>query len=139
VIIAVGELLSVRFPSPHRVARLGGDEFAVLMLGTSPSDATTAADEVRRSLRARRIDGAEVGGIVSASIGIATITEASIALDRLLSEADTAMYRAKQLGGDQSSSVWEEVGEDVSAEEFAGIGVGHGVSEDDRLGGFGAA
>ena len=80
------------------VARLGGDEFAVLAdIGSSTQDAATVAERILEELsRPYRIEDQDVR--ISASIGIATYPEDGRNAAELLSNADAAMYSAKQAG-----------------------------------------
>ncbi|GAB2482466.1 hypothetical protein GCM10027265_37110 [Jatrophihabitans fulvus] len=77
------------------VARLGGDEFALVVPTSDELElfevARLALDEVQRP---DSVDGFEI--VVSASIGIATRTEADTAGSALLRRADIAMYQAKE-------------------------------------------
>ncbi len=80
------------------VARLGGDEFAILVNDVEDlGDATRVADRVGEVLAAPiTLAGHELG--ISASMGIAlSWTDYEEPLD-VLRDADTAMYRAKDLG-----------------------------------------
>ena len=77
--------------------RFGGDEFVVLCPHlASPMDATIVADRIRRRLgQPFIVRGTEV--FIGASIGIAIADHQSEAAT-LLTEADTAAYRAKERG-----------------------------------------
>jgi diguanylate cyclase (GGDEF)-like protein len=80
------------------VARLGGDEFA-LLLGdfADPEEPVRAAERMQEALSAPYdLDGTEV--FVTASIGMAVGTREYSHPEELLRDADTAMYRAKDLG-----------------------------------------
>jgi len=79
------------------VARFGGDEFTILLEHLSDArEASVVADRVVAGLRAPMVvDGRAV--VVAASIGIAVAAEAT-SLDRLLRDADTALYGAKAAG-----------------------------------------
>jgi diguanylate cyclase (GGDEF)-like protein len=81
------------------VARLGGDEFTVIMPGLAdPEDAAKLARRILSSLaHPFRLAGREI--FVNASIGIAIYPYDGKDLDMLLMHADTAMYKAKELGG----------------------------------------
>ncbi|MGH2709038.1 MAG: putative bifunctional diguanylate cyclase/phosphodiesterase, partial [Actinomycetota bacterium] len=81
------------------VARLGGDEFTVIMPGlTDPQDAGKLARRILSSLaHPIRLEGREI--FVNASIGIAIYPFDGEDLETLLMHADTAMYQAKELGG----------------------------------------
>jgi diguanylate cyclase (GGDEF)-like protein len=80
------------------VARLGGDEFAVILRDVVSAEAAEAvAQRIVQSLQ----QPVNLGGkdhTVCASIGIALFPQDGEAIDTLLRNADTAMYRAKDLG-----------------------------------------
>jgi len=80
------------------VARFGGDEFAILLEEiTAPRDAINIARRILDGVREPiRIGGHEV--FSSASLGIVLKTEGYDRPESLLRDADTAMYRAKELG-----------------------------------------
>ena len=80
------------------VARLGGDEFALLQadIGT-PSDAGELASRIVHSLGLPyMLDNNEVR--ITASIGICPYASDSAGPDNMLSQADLALYRAKDQG-----------------------------------------
>ena len=81
------------------VARLGGDEFTVIIPGlTDSEDAAKLARRILSSLaHPIRVAGQEI--FVNASIGIALYPEDGEDLETLLMHADTAMYKAKEQGG----------------------------------------
>jgi diguanylate cyclase (GGDEF)-like protein len=81
------------------VARLGGDEFTVFMPGLAdPQDAAKLARRILSGLaHPIRIDGHEI--FINASIGIAIFPFDGKDLETLLMHADTAMYKAKEQGG----------------------------------------
>jgi diguanylate cyclase (GGDEF)-like protein/PAS domain S-box-containing protein len=81
------------------LSRLGGDEFTILLEGVSdPSDAMRAGSRILSAVsRPISVSGHEVR--CAASIGIALSTVAHERAEDLLQEADTAMRRAKALGG----------------------------------------
>ena len=88
-------------------ARFGGDEFALLLPEASLAHAVALAERIRAEL-ATPID---VGGgrtvKVTLSIGVAAIAperrdaDLKLLADRLISQADTALYRAKSAGRDR--------------------------------------
>lgn len=86
-------------------ARFGGDEFVVLAPGISPEQAVALGERVRASVCETPLEispGVEV--TMTVSIGVAGIvlsrdeTDLKSAAERLLANADAALYRAKQLG-----------------------------------------
>jgi diguanylate cyclase (GGDEF)-like protein len=80
------------------VARLGGDEFAVILRDiVSAEAAEVVALRIVQSLQ-QPVNLAGKDHTVCASIGIALFPQDGAAIDALLRNADTAMYRAKDLG-----------------------------------------
>jgi diguanylate cyclase (GGDEF)-like protein len=81
------------------VARLGGDEFTVIMPGLNdPQDAAKLARRIISSFaHPVRVGTHEI--FINASIGIAIYPFDGEDLDTLLMHADTAMYKAKEQGG----------------------------------------
>jgi diguanylate cyclase (GGDEF)-like protein len=86
-------------------ARFGGDEFVVLAPGITPEQAAALAERIRGAVAETPLEiGAGVRINLTVSIGVAGIALAredddlKSAAERLLAEADAALYRAKQLG-----------------------------------------
>lgn len=83
-------------------ARQGGDEFILLLPNTDANGAAHTAQKLLSILkRPFRIDGYNLS--VSTSIGIALYPDDGSALNQLYTNADIAMYRAKQKGRDTYS------------------------------------
>ncbi len=79
------------------VARLGGDEFVVVMLACTPDDVARFAKQLIDVVsQPCAVMGHEVQ--VSASIGIAIYPNDGVTGEQILTNADTAMYRAKEQG-----------------------------------------
>ena len=80
------------------VARLGGDEFAVLSPETGDiASAIGLAERIQQAIQAPlRLDGHNLD--VEASIGIALFPDHGDSADKLMKNADFAMYAAKQRG-----------------------------------------
>jgi diguanylate cyclase (GGDEF)-like protein len=99
VITEVAAVMQRRIRESDTLARLGGDEFAVILPRCSREEATIAAEGIARELREHRADGAEEP--ITASVGIAMFGEdPRTSLATVVSEADTAMYAAKDAGRD---------------------------------------
>lgn len=105
LLIAVSERLIELFRKSDTVAhigetlaRLGGDEFVVLLEGIkSVKNAETVASRIQRKLEAPfMIDGHEI--FITVSIGIALSSLNYKNSEEILRDADTALYRAKELG-----------------------------------------
>jgi diguanylate cyclase (GGDEF)-like protein/PAS domain S-box-containing protein len=97
LIEVAGRLASTLRPS-DTVARFGGDEFALLCEGVGLESAERVASRIEDAFSAPfLIDGHEVS--VTTSIGIVLTTDPDASPDQLVSDADFAMYAAKQDGG----------------------------------------
>jgi diguanylate cyclase (GGDEF)-like protein len=101
------------------VARIGGDEFIVLA-----PDVDSDLHAVDLSARlitelCQRPDGSEDAEPVAASVGIAVSVGGRGAAEELLKEADTAMYKAKSLGGGRSTMFDEALGRQVRQRSVA--------------------
>lgn len=79
-------------------ARLGGDEFTIILTSTSVLDEVCAVAEsvVRSFNKTFNVFGNELR--LSTSVGIAIADENSDNNDRLIKQADTAVYKAKSSG-----------------------------------------
>ncbi len=102
IVAAVADRISRELRRSDIVARFGGDEFIVLCEDTSVEAAERMADRIRHSLAAP-IDLGDRHVVVTASIGIAVVSEPGLTPDDLVAQADTAMYSAKQAGKDRSA------------------------------------
>ncbi|HVB47545.1 MAG TPA: EAL domain-containing protein [Burkholderiales bacterium] len=82
------------------LARLGGDEFVALLADLRrPEDVSAVVAKIRGALgEPFRVAGQEV--FVTASIGVSLFPADGQDLDTLVRHADTAMYKAKELGRD---------------------------------------
>jgi diguanylate cyclase (GGDEF)-like protein len=72
------------------VFRYGGEEFLVLLPETDLTRACEAAERLRQAVEA------EAG--VTVSLGVAALSGDSPQPEKLIAEADAALYRAKQSG-----------------------------------------
>jgi diguanylate cyclase (GGDEF)-like protein len=99
LLIAVSERLRTNLRAQDTVARFGGDEFVLLLDPVADAaDATTLANRIVADLRRPIVvRGREVA--VGASMGVA-VSDGSEPIDRLLQDADRAMYVAKARVGD---------------------------------------
>lgn len=96
----IADVLRQRTRESDTLARLGGDEFAVVLPRCSPAEARMVADAIAKAIREQRSADDEVGPI-TASIGIAMFGEdPRTSIESVVSEADTAMYAAKDGGRD---------------------------------------
>ncbi len=98
VLLRVVERLRGVVGSGDIVARFGGDEFCILQNAIeNPTESESLARQlIGRLSEPYQIDGHEV--LLSASIGMALCPAHGTSADQLLSNADTALYRAKEDG-----------------------------------------
>ncbi|WP_230533167.1 sensor domain-containing diguanylate cyclase, partial [Microvirga roseola] len=106
----VADSLSKTMEGPSTlVARYGGEEFAVLLADTDEAEAAEAAETVRRQIEALalRHDANAPSGILTISVGSATLTPGIFSSEKLADEliamADRALYRAKLEGRNRVS------------------------------------
>lgn len=84
---------------PHdTVARMGGEEFALLLPGADAESARAVAERARAAVAALHVPGRAL----TCSAGVAVHAGPLGALERLLAQADRALYRAKAAGRDRT-------------------------------------
>jgi diguanylate cyclase (GGDEF)-like protein len=91
------------------IARLGADEFAVLLEGTIDTGTVSALAQRHRDELARPIVVGDQEIRLTASIGVSLVPHDTRDVDRLLRNADVAMYRAKELGRNNCQCYSEEL------------------------------
>ena len=87
--------------SNELVIRYGGEEFLIVIVNCLPDENHHQADMLRQDIENLRIEHrtSKVHNVVTASIGIATMTPAKDALaEELIMAADQALYQAKHAG-----------------------------------------
>ncbi len=107
----IGEIAGVlraRSRESDVLARLGGDEFAIVLPRCGPAEARVVAEAIAEAIREHRPTDAELEPI-TASIGIAMFgDDPRTSVELIVSEADTAMYAAKD-GGRDSVRVFDPI------------------------------
>ncbi|MGC1523000.1 MAG: DUF484 family protein [Steroidobacteraceae bacterium] len=91
--------------SMDTAARFGGDELAILLPEASAAEAAKLAERIREVIAAEPFAlTAQIQRNLTVSVGVASIsprrdeTDLKAVADRLLADADAALYRAKALG-----------------------------------------
>jgi diguanylate cyclase (GGDEF)-like protein len=94
--------------SMDTAARFGGDEFAILLPDAAAAEAAKLAERIREVIASVPFDlTAQIQRQVTVSVGVACLSpgrherDLKAMADRLLAEADAALYRAKALGRDR--------------------------------------
>lgn len=103
----IGKTLETTARDEDFAARYGGEEFVMLLAGVGADDARQIAERSRAAVEALQIlHPAAALGIVSVSVGVATLTGGQPGGDQSLIEAaDAALYEAKR-GGRNTVAVW---------------------------------
>lgn len=116
------------------VGRLGGDEFAVILHYTDLGDGRQVANKLRLALADTVFEWEQRSFHLSASIGVAEITEHAPDVTQVLQSADTACHLAKDMGRDRVH-VFEQ-SDQALAQHYSGLqwlGAIQRALDDDRL------
>ncbi len=100
VLRTVGRLLRTTLRATDFPARYGGEEFVIILSNTDHAGALTVAEQLRRA-----IEGATwEDRAITASIGVATMSDEISTPEELVDHADRALYRSKQAGRNRVTS-----------------------------------
>jgi len=90
------------------VARYGGEEFIVTLPGASPENAFATAERIRKNIEAFKFVTKERKIDVRISLGVASMPEQGITLAEMVSNADKALYKAKNSGRNKTVAYRQE-------------------------------
>ena len=97
-----GDLVSNwRRDLPDLAARIGGEEFAIILPHTPLTGGIAVAQSICKSITTKELKRKSTGetfGIISVSIGVATLHKATDDAHAFIERADKALYRAKSTG-----------------------------------------
>ena len=101
MLLTIARRLARHLAPLDTLARIGGDQFAILLAKPmAAAELAMLAERVRRAIRSpMKISGKDI--VLTCSIGIAAADGKQDGAHGLLSEAETAMYRAKRAGSDR--------------------------------------
>ncbi|HYW50613.1 MAG TPA: diguanylate cyclase, partial [Gemmatimonadaceae bacterium] len=97
VLMAIGAACRTAVRSADVIGRVGGEEFAMLMPLTDQDTAYRIVDRLREAVAAISIPSSD-GTSVSVTISVGMAMFADQEIDRLLLDADRALYAAKERG-----------------------------------------
>ena len=99
-LIQIGRTLHEMGRQTDIAARYGGEEFVILLTETNSEDAEIVAERLKRLMAGSFIQDGENKVHFTASFGVTGMSEnaPSESLDRLISQADQALYEAKRTG-----------------------------------------
>ena len=83
------------------VYRFGGEEFVIVLPGADLDIARERAEDICRSIRSKRLEAEKAVLRVTMSAGVATYPVHGETQEQLITQADKALYRAKQAGRDR--------------------------------------
>jgi len=101
LLVQLTNILQDKVRSSDIVARLGGDEFGIILESCPLDNAITVCEEILNSIHQFVFVKDHQSFSVSVSIGVAMITNNSSNEAVIMSQADMACYRAKELGRNQ--------------------------------------
>jgi len=129
VLVKLAELLLHDFPGEDSVGRWAGQEFFVGMVGMTCADGVQRLADVLEKLRAQQFSDGQGGSFsVSFSAGVAQYPDHGRDLRALYRVADSAVHRAKEVGGDRVVPVGWSTGTDSTTDVVL-------VEDDDALAG----
>lgn len=91
-------LLQVSRRQEDILARIGGEEFALILPGTSLEDAIKIADVLRGRVEIAPLTYKGKSLPMTASFGVATLSNDDSSMQEVIVRADTALYRSKRDG-----------------------------------------
>jgi two-component system cell cycle response regulator len=101
IIQAVADICRAALRKTDAACRFGGDEFVVVMPNTGREQAMQLAKRLHDRLRDELSRFSVAGTMVTASIGVTTMTAEDQSYEATLKRADRALYEAKSLGKDK--------------------------------------
>ena len=102
ILVAVGQRLLGAVGPTDTVARLGADEFVVICEGIDTHEKAGETAARVMDVLSREFDLPVGEAFVTASVGISVSTDPRASAEGLISDASTAMYRAKEHGRNRS-------------------------------------
>ncbi len=116
LLIYISKLLVNQLREIDTLSRIGGDEFVILLPHIEhEDDAHLVAEKVLKSLQGQHLIKSHQL-YISTSIGISIYPDTASTMDELITNADTAMYDAKQDGRDRYKVYSKDMGNYISTQ-----------------------
>lgn len=104
VLANIGKQIGAALRESDIAGRMGGEEFAILLPETDHEQARIVAERLRKQVAETSLDIGDGCTLnCTLSIGVATMTDQPTDLEKLLHQADTALYTAKNSGRNRVS------------------------------------
>jgi diguanylate cyclase (GGDEF)-like protein/PAS domain S-box-containing protein len=104
-LIAVARSIGSQLRSFDVFGRLGGEEFAIILPGNDLASAALTAERLREQIAEQCREITDIDLNLTASFGAAALVSDKMSLDRLLANADKALYLAKENGRNRVESL----------------------------------
>jgi len=106
---AVSTILKSTIRQSDVAVRYGGEEFCVILPEEDMKSAWEFAERLRKEIESYHFEREEVqpGGTLTVSLGVASYPEHADSSHRLIEMADTALYKAKNMGRNKSYLISE--------------------------------
>ena len=102
VIQIFGEILQSHAEQDYLTCRYGGEEFIIILPNTDTNTAMKFAEKIRIAISEYSFEDIAQGLHVTVSLGVTSKEKQDhLGADKLVDQADQALYRAKQLGRNQ--------------------------------------
>jgi diguanylate cyclase (GGDEF)-like protein len=107
VLIELAYTLNTSVRNIDMAGRFGGEEFCIILPDTDKKEAISVAERIRKTVEGHVINTPTGEKIkITISLGLSFMKEGYRNMDELLRDADQALYRAKDLGRNQSN--WDQ-------------------------------
>ncbi|HEX3044335.1 MAG TPA: diguanylate cyclase [Bacillota bacterium] len=103
ILKGTGALLKAIIPEKQFVCRCGGDEFAIILADATPQSIEEIAYDFKKSFREQGAQyfPEDLSKKITFSMGLSEYPHLSSSKEELISQADMALYHAKNLGKDK--------------------------------------
>jgi diguanylate cyclase (GGDEF)-like protein len=79
-------------------ARFGGEEFVILFPGMNSEETYKKLESIRKKIESTQVKDQLISASVTVSFGISAYPETSVSDKEMISNADDALYEAKEAG-----------------------------------------